>query len=399
MRLINVNTLLLEEFMGGCPQYTTLSHTWNGTHEISFKEWQVKDVARSKEEGYAKILGACRLTREFGLEYLWVDTNCIDKESSAELLEAINSMFNWYQESAVCFAYLEDLDFEATTLPESSGDVVVCRTKSVRFKTQGQQQRCRLELARSRWFTRGWTLQELLAPRRMYFLDKNWRILGSRHDFASEISNITGIRNEYISGAKSVLEASISEMFSWLAGRETTRPEDMAYCVLGLLGLNMPLLYGERSAAFMRLQEELIRISDDQTIFCWTWDHTIPHDWSSLLAPSPAVFKGGDRFFCGSKTDESIVGWSMATSYSMTNVGLRIRLPTLKMSGLDLAVLNVSERRSEAGEEEDPSTGRVCIPLLTSNYVGTSDGVSSLIDGSAIGAQRWPENLGTEHRR
>ncbi|EXF80513.1 HET domain-containing protein [Colletotrichum fioriniae PJ7] len=241
MRLINVNTLLLEEFMGG------------------------KAPPSSQRQS----------TR-------WI---------------------NWYQESAVCFAYLEDLDFEATTLPESSGDVVVCRTKSVRFKTQGQQQRCRLEVARSRWLTRGWTLQELLASRR----------------------------------------------------------------------------------------SSLIRISDDQTIFGWTWDHTIPHDWSSLLAPSPAVFKGGDRFFCGSETDESIVGWSMATSCSMTNVGLRIRLPTLKMSGLDLAVLNVSERRSEAGEEEDPSTGRVCIPLLTSNYVGTSDGVSSLIDGSAIGAQGWRE--------
>ncbi|KAK1520490.1 HET domain-containing protein [Colletotrichum costaricense] len=378
MRLINVNTLLLEEFMGRCPQYATLSHTWNGTQEISFKEWQKQHVAKSKEQRYAKILEACRLTREFGLEYLWVDTNCIDKESSAELSEAINSMFNWYQESAVCFAYLEDLDFEDTSLPESSGDGI-----------SSQQRRWRSELARSRWFTRGWTLQELLAPRRMYFFDKSWRILGSRQDFAPEISNITGIRNEYISGAKSVLDASISEVFSWLAGRETTRSEDMAYCVLGLLGLNMPLLYGERSAAFIRLQEELIRISDDQTIFCWTWDHTIPHDWSSLLAPSPSVFKGGDRFFCGSETDESLVGWSMATSYSMTNVGLRIRLPTLKMSGLDLAVLNVSERRSEAGEE-DPSTGRVCIPLLTSNYVGTSDGVSSLIDGSAVGAQRWP---------
>lgn len=94
MRLIDVNTLLLEEFMGRCPQYATLSHTWNGMQEISFKEWQEQHVARSTEQGYAKILGACRLTREFGLEYLWVDTNCIDKESSAELSEAINSMFN-----------------------------------------------------------------------------------------------------------------------------------------------------------------------------------------------------------------------------------------------------------------------------------------------------------------
>ncbi|KAK1728592.1 hypothetical protein CaCOL14_000200 [Colletotrichum acutatum] len=164
-------------------------------------------------KGYAKILGACRLTREFGLEYLWVDTNCIDKESSAELSEAINSMFNWYQESAVCLAFLEDLDFEDITLP-SSGDEVVPRTRPVCFRTQGQQQHCRPELARSHWFTRGWTLQELLAPRRMYFFDKSWRILGSRQDFASEISNITGIRNEFISGVKSVLDASNSEMFS-----------------------------------------------------------------------------------------------------------------------------------------------------------------------------------------
>ncbi|KXH25031.1 HET domain-containing protein [Colletotrichum simmondsii] len=356
MRLINVNTLLLEEFMGRCPQYATLSHTWNGTQEISFKEWQAKDVTSSKEEGYAKLLGACRLTREFGLEYLWVDTNCIDKESSAELSEAINSMFNWYQESAVCFAHLEDLDFEDTTLL-GSGDDVVFRAKAVLFKAQDQQ-------------------EQLLAPRRMYFFDKKWKILGSRQDFAPEISNITGTRNEYISGAKSVLDASISEVFSWLAGRETTRPEDMAYCVLGLLGLNMPLLYGERSAAFMRLQEELIRISDDQTIFCWTWEHTIPHDWSSLLAPSPSVFKGGECFFCGSETDEHIVGWRKAISYSMTNVGLRIRLLTLRISGLDLAVLNASERRSDSGEQ-DPIAGRVCIPLMMNNYL---DEVYGLVD-------------------
>ncbi|KAI3537344.1 HET domain-containing protein [Colletotrichum abscissum] len=224
----------------------------------------------------------------------------------------------------------------------------------------------------------------------MYFFDKSWRILGSRQDFAPEVSNITGIRNEYVSGAKSVLDASISEVFSRLAGRETTSPEDMAYRVLGLLGLNMPLLYGERSAACMRLQEELIRISDDQTIFCWTCDHMIPHNWSSLLAPSPSVFKGGDRFLCGSETDEHIVGWRKATSYSMTNVGLRIRLPTLRISGLDLAVLNVSERRSDSGEQ-DPITGRVCIPLMTNNYLDEVYGVSStLIDDSVLSAQRWP---------
>ncbi|KAK1719115.1 hypothetical protein BDP67DRAFT_574573 [Colletotrichum lupini] len=241
-----------------------------------------------------------------------------------------------------------------------------------------------------RRFTRGWTLQELSAPRRMYFFDKSWRILGSRQDFAPEVSNITGIRNEYVSGAKSVLDASISEVFSRLAGRETTSLEDMAYRVLGLLGLNMPLLYGERSAACMRLQEELIRISDDQTIFCWTWDHTTPHNCSSLLAPSPSVFKGGDRFLCGSETDEHIVGWRKAISYSMTNVGLRIRLPTLRISGLDLSVLNVSEKRSDSGEQ-DPITGRVCIPLMTNNYLDEVYGVSStLIDDSVLSAQRWP---------
>ncbi|KAK1728591.1 uncharacterized protein BDZ83DRAFT_749000 [Colletotrichum acutatum] len=151
----------------------------------------------------------------------------------------------------------------------------------------------------------------------------------------------------------------------------------------------MPLLYGERSAAFMRLQEELIRISDDQTIFCWTWDHTIPQDWSRLLAPSPAAFDGGDPFFCGSETDEHIVEWRKPISYLMTNVGLRIRLPTLKISGLDLAVLNVSERRSESGEQ-DTSTGRVCIPLMTNSYLDEVFGVSStLVDDSAASAQRW----------
>ncbi|KAI2613364.1 heterokaryon incompatibility protein-domain-containing protein [Hypoxylon sp. NC1633] len=137
MRLIDVNTLEMREFFGrNIPPYAILSHTW-GAEEVNFKEWKHRDnPSIQRKEGYAKILGACRRARAGGLEYVWCDTNCIDKTSSQELTESINSMFTWYHDSVVCYAYLSDV---------KPGGAV---------------------FAQSRWFTRGWTLQELIAPRK-----------------------------------------------------------------------------------------------------------------------------------------------------------------------------------------------------------------------------------------
>ncbi|KAH8588571.1 heterokaryon incompatibility protein-domain-containing protein, partial [Bisporella sp. PMI_857] len=297
MRLINARTLRLDEFYDNAiPRYAILSHAW-GDGEVSFQEWQDPTKA-SKKSGYAKIKGACRQALKDGLEYLWVDTNCIDKTSSAELTEAINSMFAWYRDAVFCYAYLSDVP----TLNKADADLLNSFRKS-------------------RWFTRGWTLQELLAPRHVTFYSSDWGRIGTKSgSLAKEISTITGIDVSYLTNQLPLASASIAKKMHWLSRRTTTRLEDMAYCMLGVFDINMPLLYGEGSKAFIRLQEEIIKISNDHTIFCWTWTSSVPPDWVSLLAPSPETFKFSGDFV------KSSVGRSVST-YSMTNSGLSIRLP------------------------------------------------------------------------
>ncbi|KAH0422185.1 hypothetical protein CcaCcLH18_12966 [Colletotrichum camelliae] len=148
MWLINVQTLDLEEFFGSdIPDYAILSHTWS-YGEVTFQDWADRSLA-SQKPGYRKIIDACAQARFAEFNFLWVDTNCINKTSSAELTEAINSMFSWYLRSGVCFAYLSDIP----TFGEYSDAE---------------------EISRSRWFTRGWTLQELLAPREVLFYAADW---------------------------------------------------------------------------------------------------------------------------------------------------------------------------------------------------------------------------------
>ncbi|TRX90609.1 hypothetical protein FHL15_008582 [Xylaria flabelliformis] len=309
MRLINTHTLDLEEFYGTeIPKYAILSHTWLRREEVTFQEWLKRDTDTSVQakSGYAKILAACRLARESLLEWLWVDTNCIDKTSSAELAEAINSMYEWYRESAICYAYLSDV----STLPEPENVLEFNK-----------------ELSRSRWWTRGWTLQELLAPGRVLFFTREWKLICNRTFLASEIGLITGISRQYLlHGGTHPQRAYASEKMSWLSKRETTRIEDMAYCMLGLFDINMPLLYGEGRKAFLRLQEEIIRVSNDHTIFCWTWTDTVPNTWVSMLAPWPDTFVNSSGFVAASTSD----GYeSVPTPYSITNVGLSIKLPAI----------------------------------------------------------------------
>lgn len=153
-------------------------------------------------------------------------------------------------------------------------------------------------------FTRGWTLQELLAPRHVQFYDSSWQFYGTKAELADEISVVTGIRSGYLSEAgfhqevdndeystHHFMTASIARKMSWLSNRSTTRPEDMAYCMLGLFDVNMPLLYGEGNKAFARLQLELIQHIDDESIYAW---QTSVSD-APILAPWPAAFSSSER--------------------------------------------------------------------------------------------------------
>lgn len=333
MRLIHTETLELFEFFGNdIPEYAILSHTW-GHEEVTFKDWKRLDAAKGKA-GFSKINMACRQALADDLKYLWVDTNCIDKRSSAELSEAINSMFSWYKNATICYAYLADVE------PRPLGTMTEDYPRHFR---------------QSRWFTRGWTLQELLAPRQIVFCAKDWSKIGNRYDIADDISLATGIPEEYLVAWRAPLaSASIAQRMSWLSGRETTRIEDMAYCVLGIFDINMPLLYGEGPKAFTRLQEEIIRSSTDHTIFCWNWTEMVPSKWASLLAPCPQAFINSGGYV---RTKESTATDSL--TFTMTNAGLSIHLPVVRAFSYHFGVLDAIHMIND----QERSEMRACVPI------------------------------------
>jgi hypothetical protein len=173
------------------------------------------------------------------------DTCCIDKSSSAELSEAINSMYAWYQRGVVCYAYLSDVQLWSTYQPEDADGAWVAENPEAV-----------LQVMKSRWWTRGWTLQELIAPPSVVFYaatSQGWSKIGTKGSLIDLVAARTGIRDDILRGLD-VKKCSVAQRMSWASQRETTRTEDLAYCLLGIFGVNMPLLYGEGSKAFLRLQ-------------------------------------------------------------------------------------------------------------------------------------------------
>lgn len=335
MRLLHANTSQLCEFPENkVPPYAILSHTWEDD-EVLFRDMQ-EGHAKNKR-GYIKIKLACEQAISDELEYVWVDTCCIDKSSSAELSEAINSMFRWYRDAEICYVYLADIAASGST-PDDH-----------------------LLFPKSRWFTRGWTLQELIAPAIVSFYSNDWTFLGTKHHLTELISKITGIEEAILTGGN-LDHASVAKKMSWASRRVTTRTEDIAYCLLGIFGVNMPLIYGEGEKAFLRLQEEIIKESDDQSLLAWgleepdasmkesddlllsAWglglneleinieelDDQSLFAWGleepdanpgiGVLAPSPFYFAtAGDIIPCKI--------WKTTAPHSMTSKGLRIDLP------------------------------------------------------------------------
>lgn len=273
MRLINVETLQLESFYTHwtMPRYAILSHTW-GEDEVLFRDMQPATEATKQKLGWKKIAHVCTQAKEDYLDYAWVDTCCIDKTSSAELSEAINSMFAWYQESAVCYVYLVDVDAAPVS---TSGP----------FREAFQKQ-----LRSSRWFKRGWTLQETIAPHTTEFFSKRWTRLGSLRDLGMIIAEVTTIPLLLLLRETKITSYCAARRMSWASQRKTTRIEDEAYCLLGLFQINLPLLYGERRAAFKRLQHEILRTSGDLSIFAWEQSNYFFLESGPLLAVGPEQF-------------------------------------------------------------------------------------------------------------
>jgi ankyrin repeat protein len=260
MRLLHTTERKLKQYASNnIPLYAILSHTW-GENEITFQDIEAGNAETRVE--YEKIRNTCALAAAHGFDHVWIDTCCIDKTSSAELSEAINSMYRWYQESGVCYAYIADFSL-----------------------VDHQSRVMKADFSRIRWFTRGWTLQELIAPSTVIFLDQEWKEIGTKSSLQQMISDITGIPASILLGGD--LEcASVAQRMSWASMRTTTRLEDLAYCLMGIFGINMPMLYGEGERAFIRLQEEIMKVSDDYSLFAWE----SVDGRGGLLATSPAAF-------------------------------------------------------------------------------------------------------------
>ena len=230
---------------GDIPHYAILSHTWRAdTEEVSFKD--MIDGTGKRKTGYDKIRFCGEQAGRDGLEYFWIDTCCIDKSSSAELHEAINSMFRWYRDAAKCYVYLADVsldtDIKSSQLPWE------------------------LSLRKSRWFTRGWTLQELVAPTIVEFFSEEGEQLGNKKSLERHIHEVTGIPIKALRGSP-LSDFSVRERMLWAEKRETTREEDKAYSLLGIFDVYMPLIYGEgRENAFRRLREEMDKVSKGKSL-------------------------------------------------------------------------------------------------------------------------------------
>lgn len=290
MRLLRASTLHFVPEDGKPREYAILSHRWKSDDEVSYQDMckvietgnmQPGAGSIQKRQGFRKLYDFSRQALRDGYKYIWIDTCCIDKSSSAELQEAINSMYQWYMNSAICYAYLSDVsisDHDVNTpgecLPEAPG--------IGSFQT-------------SEWFTRGWTLQELLAPRNVVFFDQSWKKCGTASDLSADIQTVTGIDIQKFAKVIGQDRAKlwtirVGRRMAWASNRQTTRIEDRAYSLLGLFDANMPMLYGEGERAFQRLQEEIIKVDEDASILAWSCLDADAGFTSNGLAKSPAQF-------------------------------------------------------------------------------------------------------------
>ncbi len=228
------------------PPYAILSHTW-GDEEVTLQDLFYGPAKNLK--GYQKILFCGNQAAKDGLEYFWVDTCCIDKQNSAELNEAIQSMYRWYGHASKCYAYLSDVSVPISSDMEMDIEI----DQSVWMEAfQG-----------SRWFTRGWTLQELIAPKSVNFFSAEGYLLGNKHSLKAKITETTGIPKEALLG-QPLATFSPSQRFTWAKGRNTTEKEDIAYCLLGIFDISMSPRYGEGQDKAVRRLKKLVLESRHQ---------------------------------------------------------------------------------------------------------------------------------------
>ena len=354
MRLLKTSTLEFESFDDpqSAPDYAILSHVWRRTHGGEQSYHEVREIVKLALDGQRpdearallseKIKRCCIYACLEGYEYVWIDSCCIDQSSSAELSEAINSMYKWYSSASQCYAYLHDVDDDDDP-----------RAPNSQFRS-------------SEWFTRGWTLQELIAPSVLVFLTKDWTPIGTKHGMAAVVSEVTGVDIGILQGTDSLETVSVARRMSWASTRSTTREEDEAYSLMGLFGIHMPTIYGEGRHAFIRLQEEILKQFPDDTLFAWgdrfTLHHqkdlnylafhtTMPPEYNGrLFAPSPKSFQlAGDL----RPISEAILWERLGMrggsnhhppAYSLTRNGVQAELPILHCPITKLGFVLCSDR-------------------------------------------------------
>ena len=404
MWLLESSTYKLREFIDSdhAPPYAILSHTWEGD-EVSFRDVQDSAEGVRLKAGFVKIRYLCEQALQDGVDWVWVDTCCIDKSSSAELSEAINSMYAIYAQAVTCYVYMVDVPATCVDLSDDLDQKVrngatPTSASECSLTTPIEGSRHMSAFRWSRWFTRGWTLQELLAPPNVDFRNVSWGSIGPLHKLVLTVSDITGVGFEVLLGGRSLEHCCVAEKFSWASFRATSRIEDQAYCLLGLFGVNMPLLYGERQNAFKRLQEELIKTTSDTSILAWHslgmrrhimyrdviklvrsdlgdrelgpmpyWPHA-----ADLLASSVADFSG-----CGdvrtTELDGSLASVSDMLELDWAKSGLKTRLPVLPIDyrsedGTSFGVLLLGCDLITTGRQESP------LGLLLQSTIGTIGG-------------------------
>ncbi|KAI1367501.1 HET-domain-containing protein [Xylaria arbuscula] len=314
MRLLNVRTRELKEFFGHkTPKYAILSHTWE-EEEVTFED--LKHPQHQTKTGYYKIDQTCKIAAREGFDWVWVDTCCIDKSSSAELSEAINSMFDWYYKASICYVFLADVP------PPTKPTENLVKT-----------------IYQARWFTRGWTLQEYLASSKIVLLNSAWQPLcpGNfptiTYDFRTNILHRGLSAFDFVSHLLTCITGINASR--WQDASTATRLlEDEAYCLLGILDVKMPLLYGEGSQAFSRLLGELIKKSNSHDVLA-AWYGLPQPDLFHVLPTSPRAYAGCAREF----KDVQVGGKPASLHFTMTNAGLNIELPLIQIdSGLKLVL-------------------------------------------------------------
>ncbi|KAI5993011.1 hypothetical protein EDD15DRAFT_2576719, partial [Pisolithus albus] len=227
-------------------EYVTLSHRW-GAGEPSLRDIEGRKIYNMPAMGgLGKLQGFCAVACEWGFSWAWSDTCCIDKHSSAEVQETIGSMFAWYRQSELTIVYLSDV-------PDTGS------------------------IENSEWFRRGWTLQELLAPRTVLFYTRNWllykNLTSANHKedpaVLEELERVTRIEPRILSDFSPGIDDARSRL-QWASSRLTTRPEDIAYSLFGIFNVHLPVLYGEAAEhALGRLLTEIVSHSGDISVLDW----------------------------------------------------------------------------------------------------------------------------------